>query len=365
MKAASPSHETRATQSIGANSRRFACLFALVLATSSCVSPRQSLDIYFVDVEGGQATLIVEPGGESLLIDAGHAGQGKAGSVPGDPLLARDAQRILAAARAANVTKIDILIVTHFHADHFGGVMELAQLLPIDTILDPGTEVQETAGNSKTRTLIDAYKSVRSRSNYRQAAAGEEFSLGELEITVVSAAGDTIETPLADAGSVTPGCDRETISASEPIENPRSIGVLLRFGDFRFLNLGDLTGQPLSDLVCPDNLIGPVSAYLVPHHGAEDAADPATFAAFQPRVAILNNSARKGGHPAVFRLLRSVEGLEDTWQLDIARLAGTANFPSEQIANLDTRSSHWLRLSGRRDGSFSVFNSRTGLEKDY
>src|SRR5436309_6637875 len=110
-------------------------LVALAIAVSQAVAPK-TLDIYFIDVEGGQSTLIVTPAGESLLVDAGFPGDGTFDSQPGDPRHARDAQRILAAARAAGVTRIDYLLITHFHADHDGGVVELAQQLPIRAFID-------------------------------------------------------------------------------------------------------------------------------------------------------------------------------------------------------------------------------------
>jgi beta-lactamase superfamily II metal-dependent hydrolase len=340
-------------------------LFGAALFTCACATGPAQLDIYFVDVEGGQATLVVTPVGETLLIDAGYPGQGKSDPVPGDAERARDAQRIAAAAADADASRIDFLLVTHFHADHFGGVMELAQLLPIDTIIDHGTEDRETRSNAKTLDLIRAYKDVRAKHTYLTPIVGDHLPLEGAEVTVVSSAGKTLESPVDGAGTANPSCDRPALSPSEPIENPRSIGILLRFGEFRFLDLGDLAGQPLSDLVCPINRVGAMDVYLVPHHGAADSADPATFAAIRPRVAVLNNGAQKGGHPAIFRLLKSTEGLEDVWQLDRSEDESADNFPSEQIANLASDTAYWIRLSARRDGSFRVMNSRTGVWKEY
>jgi beta-lactamase superfamily II metal-dependent hydrolase len=336
-----------------------------MLSAGGCATNSTRLDIYFVDVEGGEATLVVTPSGESLLIDAGYPGQGKPDPTPGDAENARDAQRIAAVAADANISKIDLLLVTHFHADHFGGVMELSQLLPIGTIIDHGTEDREARSNAATRSLIRAYRDIRQEHAYMMPIVGRPLPLGDVEITVVSSAGVTLDSPVDGAGAANPSCNRPVLPPSEPRENPRSVGILLRFGEFRYLDLGDLAGQPLSSLVCPVNLIGNVDAYLVPHHGAADSADPATFAAFRPRVAILNNGAQKGGDPSIFRLLRSAEGLEDAWQLHFSELDGSSNFPSAQIANLDTQTAHWIRISARRDGSFKVFNSRTGAWREY
>jgi beta-lactamase superfamily II metal-dependent hydrolase len=346
-------------------SRILLTVLVVILSTSACTTISGSLDIYFVDVEGGQATLIITPGGDTLLIDAGYPGQGKSNLTPGDPSVARDARRIAAVAAEANVSRIDYLLVTHFHADHFGGVMELAQLMPIGTILDHGTEAQEARGNPKTLSLLRAYKKTREQSNYLAPIVGDRLPLEGVEITIVSSAGNILESPVEGAGAVNSACDRPVLMPSEQLENPRSTGILLRFGEFRFLDVGDLVGQPLSDLVCPTNRVGLVDVYLVPHHGGADAADPATLAAFRPRVAILNNGATKGGDAPVFDSLRKAEGLADVWQLHLSEAEGARNFPTEYIANLDTQTEHWIRLSARNDGSFRILNGRTGEWKKY
>jgi hypothetical protein len=162
------------------------------------------------------------------------------------------------------------------------------------------------------------------------------------------------------AGSGAPGS-----KPGDTIENPRSTGVVVTFGKFRFLDVGDLTGQPLFDLVCPKSLIGPVGAYLVAHHGNADASDPTTFAAFKPRVAIMNNGTKKGGAQATYESLHHVRGLEDVWQLHRSEAAGDKNFPAERIANLDESTAHWIKLSAAEDGSFRVLNGRTGEWKTY
>jgi len=336
-----------------------------VLSASACTTTSRTLDIYFVDVEGGQATLIITPGGETLLFDAGYPGQGKSDPTPGDPGAGRDAQRIAAAAADANVTRIDYLLISHFHADHFGGVMELAQLIPIGTILDHGTEAREARSNPETLSLIHAYKKARERSSYLVPIVGDRLPLEGVEITTVSSAGEILGSPVEGAGAANSACDRPALSPSENLENPRSTGILLRFGEFRFLDVGDLVGQPLSDLVCPTNRIGLVDVYLVPHHGASDAADPATLAAFRPRVVVLNNGAMKGGAAPIFSVLRDAEGLEDVWQLHRVEAEGARNFPMEYIANLDTQTAYWIKVSARNDGSFRVFNGRTGEWKSY
>ena len=100
---------------------------------------RTTLDIYVVDVEGGNATLFVSPSGESLLIDTGNGG---AAAV-------RDADRIMAAVKDAGLTQIDHLITTHWHGDHFGGMAELAKRIPIEQFIDHGPNVQPERGGRR------------------------------------------------------------------------------------------------------------------------------------------------------------------------------------------------------------------------
>jgi beta-lactamase superfamily II metal-dependent hydrolase len=336
-----------------------------VLSVSACASIPDPLNIYFVDVEGGQATLIVTPSGETLLIDTGYPGKGKADPTPGDASVARDAQRILAAATDANVSQIDYLLITHFHGDHFGGTMELSELIPIGTIVDHGTEVEEEHGSPNTLDLIRGYKKVREQHSYLKPVVGDKLPLQGVDATIVSSAGSVLKATVRNSKAVHPACDRLEFTPSGSIVNMGSTGVLIRYGEFHFLDVGDLVGQPLSDLVCPSNRIGPVDVYLVSHHGAADAADPATFAVWHPRVAILNNGPEKGGSASMFDALRNAEGLEDVWQLHVSEAENAENFSATQIVNLDAQTHDWLKLSAYADGSFRILNGRTGEWKSY
>jgi competence protein ComEC len=328
---------------------------------------RSTLDIYFIDVEGGQSTLITTPSGETLLVDTGFPGPGGGfDAAPGDPAKARDAQRILAGARDAGVTQIDYLLTTHFHADHDGGVVELAQLMPIRTFVDHGRVLPDAEENvAGTLRAFDAYAAVRAKGRHLEPAPGDRLPLKGVEAVVVSAARATLNKPLAGAGGRTVGCAAEAPPAQEPHENPRSTGMRLQFGRFRFLDLGDLTGPPLFALACPENKVGPVEVYLVAHHGGVDAADPATFAAFRPRVSIVNNGAVKGGAPELFKTLHASPDAGDAYQLHRSQNAGVENFADERIANLDTSTAHWIKVSASADGSFTVTNGRTGATRRY
>jgi beta-lactamase superfamily II metal-dependent hydrolase len=332
---------------------------------AKAASPR-TLEIYFIDVEGGQATLLVTPEKHSLLIDAGWASDGK-GFSPGDPKKARDANRIVAAARDAGISQIDHLLVTHFHTDHFGGVSELAQLIPIRGFIDHGAphpHASET--DSETRDAFALYSTLRSKgARHLEPRPGDQLPLSDLEVTVVSSAGATLRAPLPGAGAMNPTCPQRALPAGDPDENPWSTGVLVRYGKFRFLDVGDLSGQPLFALVCPRNLVGNVDAYLTAHHGGADAAEPATLAAFRPRVVMMNNGVRKGGQRAMFEVLHRASGIEHVWQLHTSADAGDINFPAEYIANVDDSAAYWIKLVANEDGSFRVLNSRTKQWKNY
>jgi competence protein ComEC len=324
-----------------------------------------TLQIYFIDVEGGQSTLMVTPGGESLLVDTGWAGNGSPGSKPADPSRARDANRILAAARDARIKQIDYAMITHFHADHDGGVVELAQLIPIRHFIDHGSLPVQAQSDTETKEAFEAYLAVRNRVPHIEPKPGDRLPLKQIDAVIVSSAASTLTMPFPGAGEINGVCGRSAHPPGDSIENPRSTGIVVAFGKFRFLDVGDLTGQPLFDLACPRNMIGSVDVYLVAHHGGPDASDPATFAAFSPRIAVMNNGLKKGGSAATYESLHHVPGLEDVWQLHRSQAAGDANFAAERIANFDESTAYWIKLSASKDGSFRVLNARSGQWKDY
>lgn len=350
-----------------------AAVCALVMATAGLISSfgaaqaatAKSLEIYFIDVEGGQSTLVVTPDHHSLLIDTGFAGDGS-GFRPGDPRQARDANRIVAAARDAGITQIDYLLITHFHEDHDGGVSELSQLMPIRAFVDHGIPSAEAENSSPdTKAAFNTYIAVRKGSRHLQPAPGDTLPLRDLKVVVVSSAGSTLSKPLPNEGDPNNACQAYATPPRDLYENPRSTGVVVQYGNFRFLDVGDLTGQPLFSLACPRSMIGPVDVYLVAHHGGADVDVPGTFAAFKPRVAIMNNGMTKGGASLTYQALHKASGLEDVWQLHRSVDAGDSNFAPEYIANLDESTWHWIKLVATEDGSFRVYNQRTGEWKSY
>jgi len=320
------------------------------------VQAASTLDIYFIDVEGGQSTLLVTPAGQSLLIDTGYAGFDN-----------RDPNRIRAAARDARITRLDYLLITHFHEDHAGGAVEVAKRLPVSTFVDYGEPIQKD--NKFTPAAFAAYAAVRARGTSLHPRPGDKLALTGVEAEVLSAGGAVLSRPTQrTAGVRNPACATLGKQPELEGENPRSIGIRVTFGSFTFLDLGDLPGANLAALACPNNLLGHVDVYLVPHHGNKDTAIPAVLAPVSPRVAILNNGATKGGDPAAFKTLHDATGIEGVWQLHRSQNRGASNFPDAFIANFDEGAKDggaWIKISAQTNGAFSVTNGRTGATTSY
>ncbi len=325
----------------------------LLLTAGLRLPAARDLEIYFVDVEGGQATLILTPAGQSLLVDAGWPGfQG------------RDAARIEAAARQAGVRRIDYLLMTHYHLDHVGGIEPLLERLPVRCFVDHG---ENTETGRSAESLTASYRRALAKGRRLIVKPGDRIPLRGVEVLVVAARGELIGRPLPGAGAPNPYCEGVPRQADDASENARSVGFLLTYGKFRFSDLADLTWNKELELVCPLNRLGKVDVYLVNHHGLNLSNSPALVYGLKPRVAIVNNGAKKGGSPDTLRLIRRSPGLEDLWQLHFSLAASREeNAPEDRIANLEADCrGHWLRLTARRDGSFTVANGRTGESRTY
>ena len=343
---------------------RWMCVIGLACLPVQSVSAQSpTFDIYWVDVEGGAATLLVAPTGESLLVDTGF---------PADD--DRDAKRIAAAAREAGLTRIDQLVITHYHRDHVGGLEALAAMIPIGRCLDHGTNTEES-----NQQWVDAY--LRVCGDKRVAvAAGERIPFGAVEIDVIASDGRLIETPL-NGGGPNPLCATAEQKPQASPENQRSVGALFTYGRFTFLDLGDLNWAKEFELACPVNKVGEVTLYQTSRHAAwDDAGAPAHVFAIKPQVIVVNNGPRKGlgGTSPGFREVSTAHyermtrspGIEGIWQghrslLDPDPAHNTA---VEMIANLDETDAcegHWIRASVSGDGTFTVTNGRNGFSQTY
>jgi len=325
----------------------------LLLACAALLPAAKNLEVYSIDVEGGQATLFVSPSGESMLVDTGWAGFNH-----------RDAERIAAAAKAAGVKKIDYLVITHYHADHVGGVPQLAEKMNIRNYVDHGASVETT---KDANVLFNAYSAFRDKGNHIQVKAGDTIPIKGLDVRVLSAAGNAIGSPVPGAGQPNPECDTFQLHAADPTENAQSVGILVSFGDFRMIDLGDLTWNKEKDLVCPVNKIGTVDLYLVSHHGMNMSGSPQLVHALHPRVALMNNGAKKGGSPEIWQTIHDSPGLQDLWQVHFAVAGGKDhNSADPVIANVDEIcEGKWVKVTAQKNGTFTMYNSRNKYEKTY
>ena len=328
------------------------------LAICLCAPPmfskeERTLQMYFIDVEGGQATLIVTPAGQSLLIDTGWAG-----------FNARDPDRIMAAAKMAGVRQLNYVLITHYHRDHVGGIAQLADRVKIGALVDHGPNQEDS---DVARENYAAYQKVLGRAQHIVLHPGDGLPLTGVSMRVLTAAGEHIVDPLPGTGEVNPYCASEPAPADDPTENARSLGVLLTYGKFRMIDLGDLTKKKELELVCPNNRVGKVDLYVVTHHGFAESNAKSIVWALHPRVAIMDNGPHKGGAPEAWQVVHDSPGLQDLWQLHYALDPGQDhNVPDQFIANVDEKSDgNYIKVVAKSDGSFTVFNSRNKHKKQY
>jgi len=331
---------------------------AVVSASASGIPsvPLSSLQIYFIDVEGGQSTLFVTPDKHSLLIDTGWP-----------DAESRDAQRIASAAKAAGIERIDYVLLTHYHVDHTGGVPQLVAKIPVGTFIDHGPNRETTDG--PTVQAAEAYEKVLAQGHYGHLVPkpGDVLPITGMKVTVVSADGNLIKEPLPGGGGANQYCASSEKRPADQTENARSLGVLITYGKLRILDLGDLTWDKEMQLMCPVNRLGHIDLLVVSHHGWNQSSSPALVDAIAPRVAIMDNGAKKGGSPSVWDTVEKAPGLEDLWQLHYSEEGGpTHNVEAARIANPQgPDTGNYLKVAAFPNGRLEVFNARTGATKQY
>jgi competence protein ComEC len=341
------------------------------------MAPANSLQIYVVDVEGGNATLFIAPSGESVLIDTGNGGA----AAP------RDAGRIMAAVKDAGLQQIDHLITTHWHGDHFGGMEEFASHITVKEFIDHGPSVESV--QAVDDFLQKTYPRLYAKAKHTVAKPGDKVAVAGLDWRIVASAGEHI----TGSGKPNPYCSAFKPQEVDKTDNAQSVGSEVTFGKFRVVHLGDLTWNKEFDLMCPQNRLGTVDLWIVSHHGLNISNSQVLAHAIQPRVAIINNGTRKGGQPEPMKIIHTIPGLEDVWQIHFSQSSGQEyTVPGMFIANtidqpLDAMpvapiqappagpnappapvhngTAYWIKVSAQQDGTFTVTNARNGFSKTY
>jgi competence protein ComEC len=331
---------------------------ALLFAATTCSladagQADGKLDVYFIDVEGGASTLIVTPAGQSVLVDTGNRGD-------------RDPDRIFKAAQAAGLTRIDYCVITHYHADHYGGLKQLSELMPIQHLYDNANEnptadrppPEYAQARVEDRTLLNP---------------GDLLPLKQREgspvltIQCLAAHKKMIDPP---AGAKENPLDKDSKpKADDRSDNANSIVQLIKFGDFKFYDGGDLTWNVEHDLAAPINRIGTVDVYQVTHHGLAQSNNPVLVKAIEPTVAIMNNGTIKGCEPEVFATLKSTPTIKAVFQLhkNLRPDGDVNNTEAPFIANTERRcEGNAIHMAVSADAKqYVVSIPATGFEQTY
>jgi beta-lactamase superfamily II metal-dependent hydrolase len=324
--------------------------------TTTKTEKTDKLRVYFIDVEGGQSTLFVTPAGQSLLIDTGWPGNDD-----------RDANRIVAAVKKAGISKIDYVLLTHYHEDHAGGIPQLLAKIPVETFIDHGPNRELDKGITE-KDYAD-YQKALATGKYKNihAKPGDVLPIKGMTATVISSDGNLIDKPLPGGGEFNQYCKVSETRPADQTENSRSLGIEINFGKLKLLDLGDLTWDKEMQLMCPNNRLGRIDILIVSHHGWNQSSSPALVDAIHARVAIMDNGAKKGGSTPVLQTFKAAPGLETLWQLHYSEEGGLANnTTNEYIANPHgPDGGHGIDLVADPDGAFDVINMRTGLRRHY
>jgi len=311
------------------------------------------LDVYFIDVEGGASTLIVTPGGQSVLVDTGNRGD-------------RDPDRIFRAAQEAGLSRIDYCVITHYHADHYGGLKQLSELMPIQHLYDNANEnptadrppPEYSQARVEDRTLLNPGDMLPLK---------QRDGSPSLSIQCLAAHKKMIDPPAAAKENL---FDKDSKPKPEDrSDNANSIVQLIKFGDFKFYDGGDLTWNMEHDLATPTNRIGTVDVYQVTHHGLAQSNNPVLVKAIEPTVAIMNNGTVKGCEPEVFATLKSTPTIKAIFQLhkNLRPDGDVNNTEAQFIANTERKcEGNPIHMAVSADAKqYVVSIPATGFEQTY
>lgn len=354
--------------------KAFPVLIPMVLALAGCAATEQPpvseeaaarsarpLEIYWVDVDGGAATLIVTPSGESVLVDAGEDRDSHADRI----------HRV--ASQVAGLTRIDHFVATHWHGDHYAGATRVHQRIPIRNFHDRGfpseSDYASMADLSRARLGIAGYRET-TQGGSRTLKPGDEIPLRQsaglpkVGLHCLASAGEFL--PTAGNFSPNPSCETRTAKPPDETDNAQSVVLLLSYGDFSFLDTGDLTWEMEAEMVCPVNRVGKVDLFQISHHGLDSSNNPVLIESIRPRVVVINNAPAKGAEPETMKTLMRVGGIETIWQVHRnLRTDPELNTQPRFIANPEGTAGEFIKASVQADGTFSVQIGREGTLKSY
>jgi competence protein ComEC len=338
-------------------------IWALVLAALLVAAQSRRADglrVYVIDVEGGGATLVVAPSGQSMLIDSGSPG----------PAAERDSARIADAMRTAGLSKINYLFITHYDSDHVGGAPAANAVAHFDRFFDHGEMDPKWEQGRGIEDRYNAYLAI-AAGKRTIVKPGDTIPFEGARVEVVASNGAVLTRPINGGGAPNPYCRDAESKEPNKTENSQSAGVLVSYHRFTFLDVGDLTWDKEMDLACPVNKLGRVSLLLATHHGFfnDQSGAPALLWAIQPQVVIANNGPRKGLAASAYERIQRVRGLEGLWQSHLAVANDKEhNTSDEMIANLEPSTEckgHWIRVDVGSNGGYVVTNGRNNFSKTY
>jgi competence protein ComEC len=338
----------------------WSALFVAAVLVVVQTRPANGLRIYVIDVEGGGATLVIAPSGDSMLIDSGSPG----------PAAERDSKRIADAMRAAGLSKINYLFTTHYDGDHVGGAPAANAVAHFERFFDHGEMDPKWEQNRGIDERYRAYLDI-AAGKRTIVKAGDTIPLRGVRVDVVSSSGRVIDKAINGGGAPNPYCSDAERKEPNKTENSQTAGVLVSYRRFTFLDVGDLTWDKELDLACPANKLGRVSLLLATHHGFfnDQSGAPALLWAIQPQTVIANNGPRKGMAPSAFERIQKVRGIEGLWQSHLALASDKEhNTAEEMIANTEPSaecSGHWIRVDVDSEGRYAITNGRNNFSKTY
>ena len=334
-----------------------------LIAAPAVRGAERGLDVYFIDVMGGAATLLVTPGGESVLIDSGWPG-----------FEDRDPKRIEHVLKnVAGRDHLDHLVTTHWHRDHFGGVEGLASRVRIDHFWDRGLPDPNAPDHDRAKypdgpiaadPLGVAYRKV-SEGKRKALNAGDKLPLKGVEAVVLASGGKVIDVP--SSARENQACAGSSPMTPDPSDNARSLAIRFRLGKFDFLDCGDLTWNVERSLVCPVDRIGPIDLYQVTHHGMAISNPPVLLETIAPTVTIMNNGPKKGGDAAAVERIKRLPSVRAAYQLHKnAATTAAENTDAPLIANTDAAGGQFIHVAVAADGSkFTVKIGTEGAGKEF